>query len=297
MALNPKQRALRKGLPTMSGVPPQPPPAPPGMVRTSDARGLDRIPDEVPPDLVRAAKDWAEREGAGATSEQIWRAFEVAEKRVLTSELLRVAETVADGLHCVWLEFATVQAAALCAARLVLKARKGPLTAELLEGHLWSWDTRKRALVRERFGSGAVPLAGSKRLLFCVNANGQLVYANVSELADTTAQQRLQASEEVNLALARLRATCPAFKASTQQQQQHVSEPAAIVALVRNACCYGCGAAKAAEVKLQLCSSCRGALYCSRACQAGDWKRHKKSECSDLRLVVERLRVHSMLSS
>ena len=269
------------------------------MVRTADSRGLDRIPDEVPPDLVRAAKDWVEREGAGATAEQVWRAFEVAEHRVLTSELLRVAETVADGLHCVWLEFATVPAAALCAARLVLKARRGLLTAELLEGHLGTWDTRKRTLVKERFGSAAVPLACSKRLLFCVNANGQFVYANVSELADTTAQQRLQAAEEVNLALVRLRATCPAFTASTQQQQQqqHATEPAAVVALVRNACCYGCGAAKAANVKLQLCASCRGALYCSRACQAGDWSRHKRTECSDLRLVVERLRVHDMLSA
>jgi hypothetical protein len=35
------------------------------------------------------------------------------------------------------------------------------------------------------------------------------------------------------------------------------------------------------------CSQCRIAAYCSRECQKGDWKRHKKEDCSDAERIVE----------
>jgi hypothetical protein len=42
-------------------------------------------------------------------------------------------------------------------------------------------------------------------------------------------------------------------------------------------CCAACGIATDGRLK---CGACRGAVYCGRACQAGDWPTHRKMCCS-----------------
>jgi hypothetical protein len=44
--------------------------------------------------------------------------------------------------------------------------------------------------------------------------------------------------------------------------------------------CHKCGADKApGGGPLMQCGKCKASSYCSRECQAADWKRHKRDEC------------------
>uniref|UniRef100_A0A7S1UR03 MYND-type domain-containing protein n=1 Tax=Grammatophora oceanica TaxID=210454 RepID=A0A7S1UR03_9STRA len=49
-------------------------------------------------------------------------------------------------------------------------------------------------------------------------------------------------------------------------------------------CCAKCGARRTAGTKLSRCSACLRIRYCSRECQKSDWKRHKRTECKELKL-------------
>jgi hypothetical protein len=44
--------------------------------------------------------------------------------------------------------------------------------------------------------------------------------------------------------------------------------------------CGKCGIAESEACKLQVCSRCKSIKYCSKECQVGDWKRHKRNECA-----------------
>lgn len=46
----------------------------------------------------------------------------------------------------------------------------------------------------------------------------------------------------------------------------------------RKMCCK-CGIAESEACKFQVCSRCKKIKYCSKECQTGDWKRHKRDEC------------------
>lgn len=48
---------------------------------------------------------------------------------------------------------------------------------------------------------------------------------------------------------------------------------------VRNMC-GKCGVQESEAFKLQVCARCKKIKYCSKECQTGDWKRHKREECA-----------------
>jgi hypothetical protein len=48
---------------------------------------------------------------------------------------------------------------------------------------------------------------------------------------------------------------------------------------IMSKCCIMCSAVASPELQLQYCSQCQSALYCSKACQRDDWKKHHKKIC------------------
>jgi hypothetical protein len=143
-----------------------------------------------------------------------------------------------------------------------------------------AWDERRRKAVAERLA--AEPLAADGRLLVCVTARaGGTIYGAVHELARTTPAQAEIILDTTALALQRVLASCPPLAGLLPAGG---AAPALPVIMTRlGARCAACEAA----AHLRLCARCSGAQYCSKACQEGDWRRHKQSECADLRLLVD----------
>ncbi len=55
----------------------------------------------------------------------------------------------------------------------------------------------------------------------------------------------------------------------------------------RRACALpSCGAREAHVSHFKLCSACKTVVYCSKAHQAEDWKRHRKEECKAARAAA-----------
>ena len=81
------------------------------------------------------------------------------------------------------------------------------------------------------------------------------------------------------------RSTCPQRQAAARSRScGHLPrtpppEAAAATPAQQRRQCAACGAAAGKGVKLRKCARCRQVRYCSPACQAADWARHR-AECS-----------------
>jgi len=252
--------------------------APPGMRRRADEHGIDKA-STVPDRLAEEAARWR-RGDAVASEADLWAAFELINSRTPVDALRRLGHEVGPSARCVWLEFDDAAAASRFAGKAVRKAIRGPLDGDLFQPHLVAWDERRRKAVAERLA--AEPLAADGRLLVCVTARaGGTIYGAVHELARTTPAQAEIILDTTALALQRVLASCPPLAGLLPAGG---AAPALPVIMTRlGARCAACEAA----AHLRLCARCSGAQYCSKACQEGDWRRHKQSECADLRLLVD----------
>jgi hypothetical protein len=228
---------------------------------------------------VEESKRWRSGE-AVASAADLWNAFEAVNRRTPVEVLRRVAHEVGASVWCVWLDFTDSAAASRFAGEALRKAIRGPLTGELLEQHTVTWDERRRRAMAEQFATQPPIMDG--RLIFLVTSGREpTIYASVHELAQTTPMQAHVIADNVRLACKRLLDSSPPLAGLLAERGDSFVRADVIDRL--KAKCTACDA----TANLKLCVRCGGARYCSKACQEGDWRRHKQGECADIKLMVD----------
>jgi hypothetical protein len=260
--------------------------APPGMVRKVDASGIEGAAPQVPGHLAEAARLW--RSGAAvASADDLSAAFDVVNTRLPVEELRRVGHEVAPSVSCLWLDFDGLAAASQWAGKAVRKALRGPLSGDLLAPHLVTWDERRRRGVALSFK--AEQLVADGRSIFLVTlgggGSGPTAYASVLELARTTPAQTLIIKENLRMACERLMHSCPPLMGLLDERVDATGGKAVLKRVIDRlaAKCVVCEASAC----LKSCASCVGVKYCGETCQLADWRRHKRTECADVKLLLD----------